>query len=287
MISPFQPHPIPPGASLYYALLFAPAKHRLPISIINTFEREIVGIADKIQEPQVAKAKLSWWSQEIAHTYQDKPHHPLSQALVPLIKQYDLPQAWFQQIITVTQNTLDNPYFETIESVNLFCQHHAGKTLLWSNILKAPDEKTPEDFAILISTCIQFIQMIRYFGKDCANGKIYFPTHDLAHFNITENELYKRNCSPTQLHDFLVGQAQHAKEYYVKALQVLPKEMQLAQQPLIILAKLYLVLLSEIEKDKYAVFHHKYSLTPLRKFWVAWTTHLSEKRKAKRLLPTE
>ena len=41
------------------------------------------------------------------------------------------------------------------------------------------------------------------------------------------------------------------------------------------MAAIYRTLLDEIERDGYRVLTHKTSLTPLRKFWIAWKTWVS------------
>ena len=45
-----------------------------------------------------------------------------------------------------------------------------------------------------------------------------------------------------------------------------------AQRPGLIMAAIYQALLREIERDGFHVLTAKTSLTPLRKFWIAWKT---------------
>jgi phytoene synthase len=49
------------------------------------------------------------------------------------------------------------------------------------------------------------------------------------------------------------------------------------------MAAIYRTILDEIERDGYQVLQHRVSLTPLRKFWIAWTTARREKRRHKKL----
>jgi phytoene synthase len=41
------------------------------------------------------------------------------------------------------------------------------------------------------------------------------------------------------------------------------------------MAAIYRTLLEEIERDGFAVLHRRTSLTPLRKFWIAWKTWIA------------
>ena len=45
-----------------------------------------------------------------------------------------------------------------------------------------------------------------------------------------------------------------------------------AQRPGLMMAAIYARLLDEIERDGFRVLTHRTSLTPLRKFWLAWKT---------------
>jgi phytoene synthase len=44
------------------------------------------------------------------------------------------------------------------------------------------------------------------------------------------------------------------------------------------MAAIYQTLLDEMEADEFRVMQHRLRLTPLRKFWIAWTTARKEHR---------
>jgi phytoene synthase len=69
-------------------------------------------------------------------------------------------------------------------------------------------------------------------------------------------------------------QAQRAHRAYDEALALLPEADRRAQKPGLMMANIYRTLLREIEADGFRVLHQRTSLTPLRKLWIAWRTHL-------------
>ena len=83
------------------------------------------------------------------------------------------------------------------------------------------------------------------------------------------HEILKRTYSDrfTALMQF---QAQRAQGLYDEALALLPPEDRRTQKPGLMMASIYRALLNEIERDKFQVLHQRVSLTPLRKFWLAW-----------------
>ena len=59
-------------------------------------------------------------------------------------------------------------------------------------------------------------------------------------------------------------------ERQVERQEALPLADRRAQKPGLMMASIYRTLLREIKADGYQVLHQRVSLTPLRKFWLAW-----------------
>jgi phytoene synthase len=70
-------------------------------------------------------------------------------------------------------------------------------------------------------------------------------------------------------------QAERARGYYERAIGELPAEDRRAQRAGLIMAAIYRTLLEEIEREQFKVLSGRTSLTPLRKFWIAWKTWLA------------
>ena len=71
-------------------------------------------------------------------------------------------------------------------------------------------------------------------------------------------------------------QAARARELLRKGVRRrCPPRTASAQRPGLIMAAIYRTLLEEIERDGFRVLTQRTSLTPLRKFWIAWKTWIS------------
>ena len=77
------------------------------------------------------------------------------------------------------------------------------------------------------------------------------------------------------MEELLKFETKRAKGYYETAFNALPAEDRRAQRPGLIMAAIYRTLLEEIELDGFRVLEHRTSLTPLRKFWLAWKTWIA------------
>ena len=75
--------------------------------------------------------------------------------------------------------------------------------------------------------------------------------------------------------ELMAFEARRARSFYESAMQALPAADRRAQRPGLIMAAIYRTLLAEIERDGFHVLASRTSLTPLRKFWIAWRTWAS------------
>lgn len=71
----------PPGSSLHYATLRAGARERGAIVAVHALRHSLVAIIETIADPHVRATKLNWWSGEILHARDGRPHHPVSVAI--------------------------------------------------------------------------------------------------------------------------------------------------------------------------------------------------------------
>ena len=65
-------------------------------------------------------------------------------------------------------------------------------------------------------------------------------------------------------------QADRTHALYDEALALLPECDRRTQKPGLMMCSIYRTLLREIEASRFPVLKQRVSLTPLRKFWLAW-----------------
>jgi len=97
---------------------------------------------------------------------------------------------------------------------------------------------------------------------------------DLKRFNVTAADILNGR-ETAGFEKLLKFEADRARAYYEKAFSALPAEDRKAQRAGLIMAAIYRTLLEELERDGFHVLTQRTSLTPLRKFWIAWKTWLS------------
>ena len=265
------------GSSFYYSFRFLPEHQRQAIIALYAFCREVDDTVDEILEVDIARAKLDWWREEIQRTFDNKATHPVGKSLQTALKNFDLHEEYFLEIIDGMAMDLDQLTYPEFKQLALYCHRAASVVgLLSAEIFGYQNRKTLK-YAENLGMALQLTNIIRDVREDAERGRIYLPQDELARFNVSSDELLNLKSSP-QLIELLKFQSERAKQYYQQAMQLLPNEDRYSQRTGLIMAAIYETTLDEIIKDNYQVMTHRVSLTPMRKLWLAWRTARREKK---------
>lgn len=265
------------GSSFYYSFLFLPPDQRAAITALYAFCREADDVVDECSETEIARSKLQWWREEIERMFNGQPQHPVSQALQKPLEQFNLPKEYFEEIIDGMAMDLEQFHYESFRDLALYCYRAAGVVGLLSAEIFGYQDRNTLKYAENLGMAFQLTNIIRDVKEDILRGRIYLPMEELDQFEVTTADLHlpKTRDNVKQL---LKYQTDRAHSYYDKAFEYLPAVDRYSQRSGIIMSAIYRTLLEEIERDQFHVLEHRISLTPLRKFWLAWKTSRQEKR---------
>ncbi len=271
------------GSSFYYSFLFLPPAQRHTIVALYAFCREVDDVVDDCREVGIARRKLDWWREEIEACFRGEPRHPVTQALQAGLQEYNLPAEYFQEIIDGMAMDLEQQRYASFNELALYCHRVAGVVGLLSAEIFGYRQRETLKYAESLGTACQLTNIIRDVREDAERGRIYLPLDELLEHGIDPNDILDVRSSD-KLRELLHSQARRARDYYSRALAQLPEQDRYAQRSGLIMAAIYQTLLTEIEADGYRVMHQPIGLTPLRKFWIAWTTARHERRRHRRYL---
>jgi phytoene synthase len=259
------------GSSLYYSLRFLPVAQRQALTALNAFFQEVSDIRYECNDAEVARIKWIWWQNEIAQTFAETAQHPVSQALSEPIRQYQLAEHYFQEIIEGLLYDNNKTHYATFEELEAYCKSTGGVlSLLSSQVLGYQNESTLK-YAEQLGIALQLTTILRQLRRDLENGRLYLPEEELVRFNVVQQTLFNYQTSETTQALFAY-QATRIRDYYDNALKYLAKEDRYNQRSGLIRARLALATLQEIENDGYQLLKHHIRLTPLRKLWITWRT---------------
>lgn len=265
------------GSSFYYSFLFLPPLKRRAITALYAFCREVDDVVDECSDTSIAATKLAWWRTEINAMMLGRPTHPVTRALEPLSKQFNITEARLNAIIDGMQMDLDQTRYLDYVGLKLYCHRVAGVVgILAAEIFGYSQPEKTLGYADQLGLALQLTNIIRDVGEDARKGRIYLPLEDLKKFDVTAAQIlrFERSDNFVRLMTF---QVQRAREQYRIAYAMLPQTDVKAQRTGLIMSSIYSDLLNEIERNGFKMLSERTSLTPLRKLWLAWRTWVSSR----------
>ncbi len=262
------------GSSFYYSFLFLPAERRRAITALYAFCREVDDVVDEGLDPQLAAIKLAWWRAEVGNMFAGNPQHPVTKALGALKDEFSITADRLNEIIDGMEMDLNQTRYLDWAGLERYCYRVASVVgLLAAGIFGYRDARTL-DYAHHLGIAFQLTNIIRDVGEDARKNRIYLPMEDMKQFGVPAADILQARETP-EFKSLMSFQAARAREHYEKALHALPPADRKPQRPGLIMAAIYRTLLEEIERDGFRVLSQRTSLTPLRKFWIAWKTWLT------------
>jgi phytoene synthase len=190
---------------------------------------------------------------------------------MPWTAVYGITAAHLNAVIDGCQMDLEQSRFLDLPGLMRYCHLVAGVVgEVAARIFGQTQERTTS-YAHTLGLAFQLTNIIRDVGEDALRGRIYLPVSELQQFDVKAHEILNRQYSD-RFRALMAFQTERALRTYEQALDLLPQADWRAQKPGLMMASIYRTLLREIEADGYQVLHQRVSLTPLRKFWLAWKT---------------
>ncbi len=210
------------GSSFYYSFLFLPEQQRKAIIALYAFCREVDDIVDSNIDSHIKQTKLQWWRDEIQALFKGQPQHPVTQALMPAIAQFNLPQEQFEEIINGMEMDLQQSRYDNFKDLSLYCHRVASVVgLLAAEIFGYQDRKT-QKYAHDLGMAFQLTNILRDVHEDAQRNRIYLPQDELQQFNVSENDIIQGRTSDKFI-ELMKFQMQRAQNYYDKAINELPE----------------------------------------------------------------
>jgi len=271
------------GSSFYYSFLFLPPEQRQAITALYAFCREVDDVVDECSEPHIARIKLQWWRDSTRELFNGVAQHPVQSALLKPIQTFHLPLELFLEIIDGMEMDLDKQRYANFEELSQYCYRAASVVGLLAARIFGYQNSAVLDYAKNLGMALQLTNIIRDIREDALRDRIYIPQDELEHFNVPETDLLQHHFTDN-VSNLLQFQLTRAREYYDKAIRLLPEQDRYSQRSGLIMAAIYEHTLQAIENNQGQVMSGRVSLTPIRKLLLAWKTARSEKKRHKKYL---
>ncbi|MFL6648457.1 MAG: squalene/phytoene synthase family protein [Sulfurifustaceae bacterium] len=254
----------------YFSVLFLPPPQRAALAALYAFWEEVREIRDECTEADVARIKLAWWHEELDEIFAGRPRHPVSVALLPIIREFHLPAQTFFDILEALAGPIVRPQFAAYAGLLDYGRRSRG-TL--EELAAHVTTGTPAPSAIAaIGARLELVALLQRAGADARRERCYLPEEDCARFGVAVAELSAVTPGAQALMQFEAERLERElRENLTEAAE--------RQAPLAIAARLALAVLGRIRTQPKVALRDGVSITPLRQLWIAWrTAHRSRRR---------
>lgn len=198
--------------------------------------------------------------------------HPCLPALADVVRRYDIPVRFLDDVITGIESDLDFEPFATFDELARYCYHVAGAVGVCCIHVWGMRHERAIEAAIDCGLAFQLTNILRDVGEDARGGRVYLPTEDLARFDVTPDDL--RECrGDEQFLELMRFETERARDYYTRAERLFDDVEPRARPILSAMIRIYRGLLDEIERRDFDVLGpERVRLSRVRKLWISLDT---------------
>jgi phytoene synthase len=243
------------ASNLALAFILLPREKRDAMSALYAFCRAVDDVADEDSVPTgKRREQLAAWRADIRRACENqKPEFILNQEFQPVIRQFKLPFALFDELIQGCEMDLEKLRYENFDELELYCYRVASAVGLLSIEIFGYKNPACHDYAVYLGKALQLTNILRDVKNDAARGRIYLPQSELKKFNVTEAAILASNYSDNYFK--LAGCiAARAKHFYSLAQKTLPPEDRKSMVAAELMGSVYWQMLQKLERGKFDVF---------------------------------
>lgn len=243
------------ASNLALAFILLPREKRDAMSALYAFCRAVDDVADEDSLPtEQRREQLAAWREDIRCACDGRPPaFVLNQEFQPVIRQFRLPFALFDEVLQGCEMDLTTLRYENYEQLELYCYRVASAVGLLSIEIFGYQNPACHDYAVHLGQALQLTNILRDVKNDAARGRIYLPLAELKRFNVSEAEILAGKYS--ERYFALAGSvAERAENFYRLAQKTLPPEDRKAMVAAELMGSVYWQLLQKLKRGKFDVF---------------------------------
>ena len=218
----------------YLAALYAPADKRDALFTLYAFNAEIAGVRDRIRETLPGEIRLQWWRDAIV-AGGEGAGHPIAEALIRTIREYNLPSAAFDNYLDARIFDLyDDPMPSRLD-LEGYCGETAGAMIQLSAMILDPDAAPAHAELAGRAGCAQAITgLLRLLPLHRARGQCFIPKDILSAVGSSPEEFVSGDgkANAVQAVSAMIALAREHLDTFDSGARALPRTLRPAFVPL-------------------------------------------------------
>jgi squalene synthase HpnC len=246
------------------ATWFLPERLRQHFYNVYSYCRISDDLGDEVGDPDASLLLLDQWQIELAASYTGKPRHPVFVALADTVRQFDIPQHEFSDLLTAFRQDQTITRYETFNDLLSYCLNSAnpvGHLVLYLCGYRDAERQKLSDFTC---TALQLANFWQDVSVDYAKGRIYLPLESLRKFGVSEEDLANNRNTPAFC-DMMRFEVERARDWFRQGQPLVGKVNKELAIDLDLFSRGGLEILNAIEKQGFAVLGRRPSISKTRK----------------------
>ncbi len=256
---------------LWLACLFAPQPARRHIHAIYAFAQEVADVRAKVTQPLLGEMRLRWWIDalevEDGVAGEGARAHPVADALLDTIAQYDAPRDEIIALVEARHFDLYDDAMPSLSALEKYCRATIAAPMRWAARILGADLAAPIGHALNdAGIALGLTQILRALPAQ-AGGQSFLPEDTLARHSVDASAVRAGHDS-VGLRSALAELRAAAQTHYRDALAAASARSR-GREALLPAATAPLYLERMSQKD-YHPFQPIAEPSPLRRQWRLW-----------------
>jgi len=246
------------------ATWFLPKRLRQHFFNVYAYCRISDDLGDEVGDAAAALALLDQWEAELGACYRGSPRHPVFVALGETVRQFEIPQHEFSDLLRAFRQDQAVTRFESFEDVLGYCQYSAnpvGHLVLYLCGYRDAERQQLSDFTC---TALQLANFWQDVSVDYAKGRIYLPLEDLRRFGVSEEDIAE-NRNSAAFCSMMRFEVDRAREWFELGLPLARKVDRELATDLELFTRGGQEILRAIERQRFAVLGRRPVISKARK----------------------
>ena len=246
------------------ATWFLPKRLRQHFYNVYAYCRISDDLGDEVGDPGLSLRLLDQWETELVACYAGTPRHPVFVALAETVRQFEIPQHEFADLLTAFRQDQTTTRYPTFADVVGYCKYSAnpvGHLVLYLCGYRDAERQVLSD-----STCtaLQLANFWQDVSVDYAKGRIYLPLEDLQRFAVSEQDIAAQRNTPA-FREMMKFEVERACDWFNAGLPLVGKVDKELAIDLELFTRGGQEILNAIEQQDFAVLGRRPSISKARK----------------------
>jgi squalene synthase HpnC len=246
------------------ATWFLPKRLRQHFYNVYAYCRISDDLGDEVGDPGLSLRLLDQWEAELVACYAGTPRHPVFVALAETVRQFEIAQHEFADLLTAFRQDQTTTRYPTFADVVGYCRNSAnpvGHLVLYLCGYKDAERQQLSDRTC---TALQLANFWQDVSVDYAKGRIYLPLEDLQRFAVSEQDIAAQRNTPA-FREMMKFEVERAREWFNTGLPLVGKVDKELAIDLELFTRGGQEILNAIEQQDFAVLGRRPSISKTRK----------------------